>query len=86
MARLWPISEWIQVELGKDGWPARFTWNGRVYGVHKIRQRWQVDGDWWSEEGHIWREYVALTTTDGLLCVIYFNLLDQNWYLSRLYD
>ncbi|HEY3341712.1 MAG TPA: DUF6504 family protein [Anaerolineae bacterium] len=86
MARLWSDSELIKVELGAGGWPVRFTWNGQAHAVRQIRQRWQVDGDWWSEAGHVWREYMALTTAGGLLCVIYFNLLDQNWYLSKLYD
>ena len=54
--------------------------------MQKIRQRWQVDGDWWGEQGRVWREYMALTTADGMLCVIYFDLLDQSWHLSRLYD
>ena len=86
MSRLWVESELIQVELSGGVWPARFTWNGRVHMVQQIHQRWQVDGDWWSEAGRVWREYLALTTTGGLLCVIYFNLLDQNWYLSKVYD
>jgi hypothetical protein len=86
VARLWQDSELIQVELGAGGWPARFIWQAHTHTVQQIRQRWQVDGDWWSEAGHVWREYMALTTASGLLCVIYFNLLDQNWYLSKLYD
>ncbi len=85
MTRLWPDSENITVEL-KAGWPVRFTWRGRSHPVQKIRQRWQVDGDWWGEQGRVWREYMALTTADGMLCVIYFDLLDQSWHLSRLYD
>jgi hypothetical protein len=39
---------------------------------------------WWSEEA--WREYVKLTTTDGLLCTLYQDLRDGAWYLARLYD
>ena len=86
MTRLWTNAEKIEVELNESGWPARFTWQGQAHPVQQIRQRWQVDGDWWSEAGHVWREYMALTTADGLLCVIYFDLLDQSWYLSRVYD
>lgn len=86
MTRLWLDSELIQVELGESGWPVRFIWNGQAHTVRQVRQRWQVDSDWWSDAGHVWREYMALTTADGFLCVIYFNLLDQNWYLSKLYD
>ena len=86
MARLWTDSQDIQVELNESGWPGRFTWQGQSHTVQHIRQRWQVDGDWWSAAGRVWREYIALTTAGGLLCVIYLDLLDQNWYLSRVYD
>jgi hypothetical protein len=86
MSRLWPEGESIHVTLGDSGWPAQLTWQGQAHRVQQIRQRWQVDGDWWSEDGHVWREYIALTTMDGLLCVVYFDLLEQRWHLSKVYD
>jgi hypothetical protein len=49
-------------------------------------QRWRLDGDWWGDAGWVWREYIALTTADGMLCVIYFDPHDQTWHLSRVYD
>lgn len=86
MTRLWAEGEEINVELGTAGWPACFIWQGRAHAVQNIRQRWQVDGDWWSDAGYVWREYMAVTTADGLFCVIYFDLITQQWRLSRLYD
>lgn len=86
MTRLWPEGETIRVTLGESGWPAQFTWQGQAHRVQQIRQRWQVDGDWWSEDGHVWREYIALTTADGLLCVLYFDLLGRGWHMSKVYD
>jgi hypothetical protein len=86
MTRLWTEGETITVRLSERGWPVEFTWQGRLHGVQIIRQRWQVDTDWWTDEGRVWREYLALTTTDGLLCVVYFDLLNQSWHLSSVYD
>ena len=54
--------------------------------LQQIQQRWQVDSDWWSEEGRIWRDYFAAITTSGLFCVLYFDLLEQGWYMAKIYD
>jgi len=86
MTRLWTDGEAVSMTLGTDGWPASFTWQGRAHAVQQVRQRWQVDGDWWSEAGRVWREYIALTTADGLLCVLYFDLAGQTWHLAAVYD
>lgn len=86
MTRLWPAGQRIDVTVSARGQPVRFTWCDRTYKVHRIQQRWQVDSDWWSEEGRVWRDYLALLTTEGLLCVIYYDLLDQEWRLSKIYD
>jgi hypothetical protein len=45
-----------------------------------------VNVDWWRAEGRIWRAYLAVTTTDGLLCVIYQDLEKQTWFLAKVYD
>ena len=86
MTRLWGEGEVIQVDLDDRGWPAQFTWQGRTHRVQRIRQRWHVDTDWWADAGPVWREYIALTTADGLLCVLYFDLAAQWWRLSKVYD
>lgn len=86
MSRLWPEGEPITVQTDAAGRPLRFSWQQRVHPLLKIQQRWQVDTDWWSEEGRIWRSYLAVTTTTGLLCVIYQDLLTDDWFLSKIYD
>jgi hypothetical protein len=86
MSRLWPEGESIRVQTDDCGRPHHFTWHDRTYILAQIQQRWQVDTDWWSAEGRIWREYLACTTTSGLLCVLYQDLLSESWFLARLYD
>ena len=86
MTRLWPNGEAIKVNLNTQGLPAQFTWQGQVHRVQHIRQRWQVDTDWWHEEGQVWREAIAVTTTDGLFCVLYYDIQKRAWFLEKLYD
>jgi hypothetical protein len=86
MSRLWPDGEPISMQTDAQGNPVRFTWRGSVHKLAQVQQRWQVDTDWWRPEGRIWRAYLAVTTTDGLFCVIYQDLEKQSWFLSKVYD
>ena len=86
MSRLWPEGEPIQALLNADGQPVRFTWQGRSHRIAQVQQRWRVDADWWSTEGRVQRAYHAVTTTSGLLCVIYQDLGSQAWFLAKVYD
>ena len=84
MTRLWPEGDAIQVTPGGDGLPVAFLWQGAWHAVASIALRWRVRADWWSDEA--WREYVKLTTTDGLLCTLYRDLNTGAWFCARLYD
>ena len=86
MTRLWPAGEPIEVNTDDEGRPVGFAWQGQSSRLHQIQQHWQVDNDWWSEEGRVWRDYLAVTTTTGLLCVIYRDLLGEGWWLAKVYD
>jgi hypothetical protein len=86
MTRLWPHNQPIEVETDKDGRPVRFVWQFRQHKLGAIEQQWEVDTDWWSEEGRAYREYFAVITADGLFCVLYYNRLDQTWHLEKIYD
>ena len=86
MARLWIGGEKITVKPDSRGRPERFTWQGQAHRIQQVWQQWRVDTDWWSEQGRVCRESWAVTTTDGLLCVLYRDLLAQEWYLEKVYD
>jgi hypothetical protein len=62
----------------------QFTWNGTIYSVEIVTNRWRSDNDWW--RGRIWREHFKVATTTGLLVIIYRDMLRDTWYLQRLYD
>jgi len=86
MTRLWLNDNAIDVQVDSRGKIFSFTWRGRTHRIQKLHQTWQVDTDWSSDEGEAHREYYALTTTDGLLCVIYKDALNDGWYFAKLYD
>ncbi len=86
MTRLWSEGHPIHVYVSFDGQPRRFTWHNHTYRIVEIQQQWQVDTDWWDEAGRVWRDYVAVVTKEGLLCVLYQDLLSDQWYLSKVYD
>ena len=86
MTRLWTIGNSVAVTQDTHGTLRTFTWRGRTHMVQKVREQWQVDTDWWSEQGRVHREYLTVTTTDGLLCMLYLDFLDEQWYVAKCYD
>jgi hypothetical protein len=86
MTRLWPAGEPVDVVLKPDGLPSRFLWRGRWHTVAAVANRWRVRSSWWQPAADAHREYIKLTTTDGLLCTLYHDLREGSWRLMRLYD
>ena len=87
MSRLWPEGERIAVRVqGGSGQPVSFLWQGCAHRLAQVQQHWQVDADWWSAAGPVRRDYWAVITTSGLLCVIYHNLDEGTWFLAKVYD
>ena len=86
MTRLWPAGDPVQMTLSPDGAPQAFLWAGTWHPVAAVANRWRVRASWWTPDATVWQEYVKLTTTDGLLCVLAHNLLSDEWRLIRLYD
>lgn len=84
MTRLWPDGIPIQVVQSRLELPHQFTWQGQIHRVEAIHQRWRVQLDWWREG--VWRDNFKVTTTTGLLVIIFHDLHTGDWYLQRLYD
>jgi hypothetical protein len=84
VTRLWPAGVPIAVRHNPHLEPQSFRWQGREYRVGRIAKRWRLDQGWWRQR--IWREYFKLTTIDGLLVIIYLDLIEREWYLQRVYD
>ena len=86
MTRLWPEGESVQVVAGPAGTPQAFLWSGAWHPVATVANCWRVRTSWWILEDEAWQEYVKLTTTDGLLCILAHDLRSDAWRLMRLYD
>jgi len=86
MTRIWPSGDPVRATVGPDGLPQEFWWRGASHEVADIANRWRVQASWWSPGEDAWREYVKLTTVDGLLCTLYRDLRTGEWYCARLYD
>lgn len=86
MSRLWTEGEPIAVLVNADAQPVRFTWQRRSHRIVQVQQRWRVDADWWRTEGRAQRVYHVVTTSSGLLCVIYEDLRSGEWFLAKVYD
>lgn len=84
MTRLWPEGTPIAVSEDAAAGPLRFAWLGQTHEVETITRRWRVRTDWWRASA--WRAYYKLTTTSGLLVIIFHDLNTGDWYLQRLYD
>ncbi len=84
MTRLWLSGLALAVWLDDEGIPIRLRWEEQTHPVQGISNRWRVDVRWW--RARIWRDYFQLVTTTGLLLVVYHDLVDDRWYLQRMYD
>ena len=83
MTQLWPEGLPIEVDTVDDQ-PVGLRWHHRRRSVRAVTNHWLIHDDWWLEE--IWRHYFEVQTADGLLCVVYCDLLCDRWYLERVYD
>lgn len=87
MTKSWAQGLPIRVDaVDAQGVPAGFGWQGQAHTVERLLQRWEVETDWWSEEGAVRRAYVALITRGGLLCVLFFDFEAGDWRIARVYD
>jgi hypothetical protein len=84
MTRLY-IKHPAPVRLDAQGRPTAFYFENAWHTIVEIVNQWRVATDWWAGE-EIQRDYFKLISEDGLLAVIYKDLLGGEWYMSRLYD
>jgi hypothetical protein len=86
MTRLWPAGDPVSVIAAEDGTPKQFFWHDRWHTVAMVTNRWRIQSSWWLPGASAQREYFKLTTTDGLLCALYRDLLEDVWRCARVYD
>lgn len=84
MTHFWANGSPIQVWLDAKQQPTQVQWERRMHAVIRIDNQWRIDRGWWRLR--IQRDYFKVHTRDGMLIVIYHDLLTDQWYLQRLYD
>ncbi len=86
-ALFWQDGAPITMQSDARGRPLRFQWQGQQHIVDQICNRWRIDEGWWrGQRQTAWKEYIKLTTTDGLLCLLAHDLRAGSWALVRVYD
>ena len=84
MTRRWLNSRPIAVVCDAHHRPSRFTWRGQRHRVVEITKIWRIDFGWWQDR--IWRTLYKLRTDTGLLVVLSYDLVTDEWYVESLFD
>ena len=82
MSRLWQDGKTLQVRSA-DELPAAIRWRGAWHPIRHIALSWQLDVCWWKER--IYRDYYKVLV-EGMVLVIYHDLVDDVWGVQRVYD
>ena len=82
MTRLLSPPTGVQVTLNDDGTPAFITgtWHGPIDPI----VRWKVETEWWNKP--VVREYWKALLNSNLLCELYHDLENDQWFVERVYD
>ncbi len=83
MSPLWSEAAFVPVVTEGDR-PASFRWDQHPHAVTRVSRHWRVHLDWWTDK-ELWRDYWEVATDTGLLCVLYCDLLTEEWFLERVY-
>jgi hypothetical protein len=75
----------VEVWGGEDP-PDGFIWKNVSHQILEVCNRWRIHTRWWEPEEMVWRDYLKVITDQGLLCVIYRDLVRGGWFLYRIYD
>ncbi len=76
-----PLAVW----LADDGTVERFVWRRREHRVAATETEWSEDWGFWTADP-VSRKYYRLRAFDGLVAVVYRDLLDGRWYLEQVLD
>ena len=71
----------IQATTNPQGKPAALAWDQRIHPVAKIYDNWYVSRFWWRKP--LRRAYYRVELRDGRVKVVFRDLEDDGWYLTR---
>ena len=64
--------------------PVKFVWQKHVHLVARVVNEWRVEDGWWHRP--IARHYYQVMTSTGWLAILYWDRIEDAWYLERLHD
>jgi hypothetical protein len=85
MTPFWPEGKQLDLRVGEGGQPASFRAGERLHRVTGISRQWRVHTAWWREGGGVQRQYWELTTDTGYMCVLFFDVARQAWFMERVW-
>ena len=84
MSKILEKPEELKVSVNIQGIPIALARNGERQRVTRVYQHWRVVEECWGKE--MTRNYFRVKTNKGLVCDIYRDMPNGNWYLSQIYD
>jgi hypothetical protein len=72
----------VVVRTDEQGDPVHVRLPGKTARrVAVIRERWQIDDEWWRQA--ISRDYRTIVLDDGRVLTLYHDLIDGVWYVQK---
>ena len=75
--------EEIIINANVAGEPVSLTRDGQRLRIAAIHERWHLADDWWRNE--VKRHYFKIGTSRGVFD-IYHDIMEDRWYLDKVYD
>ena len=72
----------VDVTLGPGGAPTSIS--GAYSGSLDPIARWKLETSWWTRP--VVREYWKAVLNNNLLCELYHDLSNNEWFVERIYD
>jgi hypothetical protein len=69
----------VPVRATPEGRPVALQLRSRWRGVAVVQERWRIDDEWWRNT--ISRDYLDVVLSDGKPLTLYFDRIDQSWYV-----
>jgi len=76
--------EELRVRVNVQGVPLTLVRDGEKQRVTKVYEQWRVSEEWWGRE--ILKNYFRVKTNRDVVYDIYRDMLNDCWYLSKVYD
>jgi hypothetical protein len=84
LAKILEKPEELKVRVNVQGVPITLVRNGESQRITKVYEKWRVAEEWWGRE--ILKNYFRVKTNKGLVYDIYRDMLNDSWYLSKVFD